>query len=133
MSATTNLALAYNPVFLGIRFLLELFALYCFGLWGWRRVPGPLRYVAVVAIPVVVAIVWGDFATPGDEARSGDWQWPDPAPWPPSAPPPHGIRDDERRCHVVRRLVEAPAVVRRATVAGWGPLFAQSKGDQPVP
>lgn len=88
MSATTNLALAYNPVFLGIRFLLELFALYCFGLWGWRRVPGPLRYVAVVAVPVVVAIVWGDFATPGDEARSGEttfdtpdrcaccWRWP---------------------------------------------------------
>ncbi|MEU6876089.1 YrdB family protein [Streptomyces sp. NPDC046751] len=80
MSATTNLALAYNPVFLGIRFLLELFALYCFGLWGWRRVPGPLRYVAVVAIPMVVAIVWGDFATPGDEARSGETMFDTPGP-----------------------------------------------------
>ena len=27
----------------------------------------------------------------------------------------------------------APAATRRAAVSGWGPLFAHSKGDQPVP
>ncbi|MFJ6381750.1 YrdB family protein [Kitasatospora sp. NPDC092039] len=79
-TTTTDLALAYNPVFLGLRFLLELFALYGFGVWGWRKAPGALRYLAVVAIPVVVAVVWGDFATAGDEARSGETTFDTPGP-----------------------------------------------------
>ncbi|MFC9758449.1 YrdB family protein [Streptomyces sp. NPDC056921] len=80
MSTTTDLALAYNPAFLGLRFLLEVFALFCFGLWGRRRVPSPLRHLAAVAIPVAVAIVWGDFATAGDEARSGGTTFNTPGP-----------------------------------------------------
>ncbi|GAA3017462.1 YrdB family protein [Kitasatospora sp. NPDC006786] len=80
MNTTTDLALAYTPVFLGLRFLLELFALYGFGVWGWRKAPGALKYLAVVAIPVVVAVVWGDFATAGDEARSGETTFDTPGP-----------------------------------------------------
>lgn len=34
--------------------------------------PGALRFVIVVAVPALVAVAWGVFATPGDESRSGD-------------------------------------------------------------
>lgn len=75
-----TLALAYSPAFLGLRFLLEVCALVCFGLWGWRRAPGRLRYLAVIAIPVAVAFAWGDFATAGDAARSGETTFDTPGP-----------------------------------------------------
>ncbi|MFI6344662.1 YrdB family protein [Streptomyces sp. NPDC050560] len=65
-------ALAYSPAMLGLRFLLELVALACFAYWAWKTAPGAMRYVGVVVAPVVVAVLWGVFATPGDESRSGD-------------------------------------------------------------
>ncbi|MGW6055928.1 YrdB family protein [Streptomyces sp. NPDC055189] len=64
--------LGYNPAVLGLRFVLEVTALVCFGYWAWRVSPGALRFVAVVAVPLLVAIAWGVFATPGDESRSGN-------------------------------------------------------------
>ncbi|MET9621748.1 MULTISPECIES: YrdB family protein [unclassified Streptomyces] len=54
-----------------MRFVLELLALTCFGLWAWAAVPAPLRYVSVVAVPLAVAALWGVFATPDDASRSG--------------------------------------------------------------
>ncbi|MFP3986796.1 YrdB family protein [Streptomyces sp. E11-3] len=63
--------LGYHPAMLGLRFLLELTALACFGYWAWWVSSGGLRYVAVVGVPVLVAVAWGVFATPGDESRSG--------------------------------------------------------------
>lgn len=62
----------YHPVMLGLRFGLEITALVCFGYWAWRVCPGALRYVAVVAVPLLVAFAWGTFATPGDASRGGD-------------------------------------------------------------
>lgn len=64
--------LGYHPAMLGLRFVLEVTALACFGYWAWRVSPGALRFVTVVAVPVLVAVAWGVFATPGDESRSGD-------------------------------------------------------------
>ncbi|MFE1954684.1 MULTISPECIES: YrdB family protein [Streptomyces] len=64
--------LGYHPAMLGLRFVLEVTALVCFGYWAWKVSPGALRYVAVVAVPLLVAVAWGVFATPGDESRSGD-------------------------------------------------------------
>ncbi|QLE76449.1 DUF2568 domain-containing protein [Streptomyces rectiverticillatus] len=43
----------------------------CFGLWAWVTAPAPLQYVFVVAVPLVAAVLWGVFATPGDASRSG--------------------------------------------------------------
>ncbi|MFF1301587.1 DUF2568 domain-containing protein [Streptomyces sp. NPDC058307] len=51
--------------------MLELVALVCFGVWAWATLPGPLRYVGVVAVPVFVAVLWGALATPDDASRSG--------------------------------------------------------------
>ncbi|WP_405476104.1 YrdB family protein [Streptomyces sp. NBC_00009] len=61
----------FHPLSLGVRFVLELVALVCFGLWAWAVVPGFLRYVCVVAVPLIVAVLWGVFATPDDASRSG--------------------------------------------------------------
>ncbi|EMF55877.1 MULTISPECIES: YrdB family protein [Streptomyces] len=75
-----TIALAYNPFFLALRFLLEVFALGCYAVWGWRAVPGPLRFVAAIAVPVAMAMLWGNFATAGDEARSGETTFDTPGP-----------------------------------------------------
>ncbi|MFE5488260.1 YrdB family protein [Streptomyces sp. NPDC056527] len=56
---------------LAVRFVLELVSLACFAVWAWTTTPGPLRYVLVVVAPVLVAVLWGVFATPGDKSRSG--------------------------------------------------------------
>ncbi|MEU0941363.1 YrdB family protein [Streptomyces canus] len=61
----------FRPWALGVRFVLELAALACFGFWAWVTAPAPLRYVSVIAVPVVVAVLWGAFATPDDASRSG--------------------------------------------------------------
>jgi hypothetical protein len=61
----------FHPWALGVRFVLELLALTCFGLWAWVAAPASLRYVAVIAVPLLVAVLWGAFATPDDASRSG--------------------------------------------------------------
>ena len=60
-----------HPVNLAVRFLLELGALIACGMWGWRMSDGWFRYVLAVAIPVILAIIWGMFAVPNDPSRSG--------------------------------------------------------------
>ncbi|GAA2077588.1 hypothetical protein GCM10009801_33790 [Streptomyces albiaxialis] len=78
----TPLALAYHPFFLGLRFVLELFALGCFALWAWRGTPGPwpVRFLAAVALVVAVGWAWGAFAVSGDESRSGETDYETPGP-----------------------------------------------------
>ncbi|MFE2720700.1 DUF2568 domain-containing protein [Streptomyces mirabilis] len=61
----------FRPLALGVRFVFELVALVCFGLWAWDAAPASLRYVSVVAVPLAVAVLWGVFATPDDASRSG--------------------------------------------------------------
>ncbi len=75
-----TIALAYTPLFLALRFLLEAFALGCYATWGWRKAPGPLRVVAAIAVPVGMALLWGTFATADDEARSGETTFDTPGP-----------------------------------------------------
>ncbi|MER7174426.1 YrdB family protein [Streptomyces mesophilus] len=66
------LALANNDAMYAVRFLLELLSLFCFGVWAWRKVPSPWRWLAVVALPVAVGWAWGTFAVPDDPSRSGE-------------------------------------------------------------
>ena len=56
---------------LALRFGLELVALAGLALAAWRWTPGPARLVAVVAAPLVAAVVWGTFNVVGDPSRSG--------------------------------------------------------------
>jgi hypothetical protein len=63
--------MAYHPINLGVRFLLEIAALIAMGYWGWHQSDGALRYVLAIGIPVVAAALWGTFAVPDDKSRSG--------------------------------------------------------------
>lgn len=56
---------------LGLRFLLEIAALAGFGFAGWRAMPAPWHWLAVLAFPLVAAVAWGVFNVPGDPSRSG--------------------------------------------------------------
>ena len=60
-----------HPLNLIIRFLLELAALIAAGNWGWKQNDGWTRWVLVIGIPLLIAIVWGTFAVPNDPSRSG--------------------------------------------------------------
>lgn len=54
-----------------LRFLLELTAFAGWGYGAWQLADGPWRVLLVVLVPLAVAALWGVFATPGDESRSG--------------------------------------------------------------
>lgn len=56
---------------LALRFGLELAALAGFGTFAWRQTSGPLRWVAVLALPLVAAAAWTAFNVPDDPSRSG--------------------------------------------------------------
>jgi hypothetical protein len=60
-----------NPINLGFRFLLELAALVIYGYWGWNASDSALRYLLVLALPLIAAILWGTFAVLDDPSRSG--------------------------------------------------------------
>lgn len=56
---------------LALRFGLELGALAALGAAAWRLTSGPMRWVAVIVVPVVAAILWGVFNVVDDPSRSG--------------------------------------------------------------
>ncbi|MBO6718704.1 MAG: YrdB family protein [Rhizobiaceae bacterium] len=56
---------------LGLRFMLELAALAGLGVAGWRTVPAPWNWLAVIALPLGAAALWGVFNVPDDPSRSG--------------------------------------------------------------
>ena len=64
--------MAYHPLNLALRFLLELAALAAMASHGWQLTDNrPLRILAAVAVPLVAASLWGVFAVPEDPSRSG--------------------------------------------------------------
>ena len=54
-----------------LRFVLEIWALVVYGYWGLHQSFGVFNYVLMVALPVVVAVLWGTFAVIEDPSRSG--------------------------------------------------------------
>jgi len=60
-----------NKINLGYRFLLEMVALAVYGYWGWNVSDSALRYLLVLVLPLVAAIIWGTFAVLDDPSRSG--------------------------------------------------------------
>lgn len=61
-----------HPFNLAIRFLLEIAALVCLGIWGWNQSDGWFRYVLAPGLPALIGAIWGIFAVPGDPSRSGN-------------------------------------------------------------
>ena len=61
-----------HPLNLAIRFLLELTALAIMGYWGWKQGDGFIRFVLIIGIPLLAAVIWGTFNVLGDPSRSGE-------------------------------------------------------------
>lgn len=57
---------------LALRFGLELAALTGLGLAAWTLASGPVRWAAVIVVPVAAAAVWGVFNVLDDPSRSGN-------------------------------------------------------------
>ena len=58
--------MGYHPVNLALRFFLELAALFFIGRWGWVQHEGLWRYVRVIGLPLIAAMLWGVFRVPND-------------------------------------------------------------------
>ncbi len=56
---------------LALRFGLELAAFTGLAMAAWKLSSGNLRWVTVVAVPVIAAAIWGVFNVVGDPSRSG--------------------------------------------------------------
>src|SRR5690606_19890911 len=67
-----ELGMANNPLNLGLRFLLELVALFAVGYWGWTQHQGVMRFVLAIGLPALLAAAWGIFRVPGDASASGE-------------------------------------------------------------
>jgi hypothetical protein len=62
-----------RDVNLGVRFLLELCALWALGYWGWRAADMLLlKIVLAVGAPLAAALVWGMFVAPKATRRLRD-------------------------------------------------------------
>jgi hypothetical protein len=64
--------MAYHPLNLAFRFVLELAALAAMASYGWHLTEHTApRLVAAIGLPLLAAAMWGVFAVPGDRSRSG--------------------------------------------------------------
>jgi hypothetical protein len=61
-----------HPLNLILRFLLELIVIFAVGVWGWKQSEGWTRFAFAIGIPLIMMIIWGTFAVPGDPSRSGN-------------------------------------------------------------
>ena len=57
---------------LALRLGLEIGALIGLGLAAWTQTDGAARWVAVVAVPLAAAALWGTFNVVDDPSRSGE-------------------------------------------------------------
>jgi len=60
-----------GPAQAGFRFVIEILAITSWAIVGWNITDGPLRFVLVVALPIVAATVWATFRAPGDHSAGG--------------------------------------------------------------
>jgi len=63
--------MAYHPLNLAVRFVMEIAALVALGYWGFVQHTGVWQFVLALGLPLLAAITWGTFAVPGDPSRSG--------------------------------------------------------------
>jgi hypothetical protein len=61
-----------RPWNLALRLGLELAALIGLGLAAWSQTDGAVRWIAVIALPLVGATLWGTFNVLDDPSRSGE-------------------------------------------------------------
>lgn len=56
-----------HPANLMLRFLLELVGLVAFAYWGWSW-GDPWRWPLAIGLPLIAAVIWATFRTPGDNS-----------------------------------------------------------------
>lgn len=59
-----------NPINLGFRFLLELVGLVAMGYWGWHLGEGGLRWIWMLGVPLIAALLWGTFRVDNDPGKA---------------------------------------------------------------
>lgn len=57
---------------LALRFGLEVAAFAGLTVAAWRFTSAPVRWIAIGAVPVAAAVIWGTFNVVGDPSRSGE-------------------------------------------------------------
>lgn len=60
-----------HPLNLGLRFILEMTAIFAVAYWGWSQHEGWTKFVLAFGLPILFALIWGIFAVPNDPSRSG--------------------------------------------------------------
>jgi len=63
--------MAYHPLNLALRFILELLVLFIAAYWAWTTQSGMEKYISIITQPIAIATIWGVFAVPNDPSRSG--------------------------------------------------------------
>lgn len=59
-----------HPINLALRFLLEIYALFALGYWGWTQHAGIWRFLWTIGLPLISAAIWGIFRVPGDPGKA---------------------------------------------------------------
>lgn len=59
-----------HPINLGLRFILEMAALFSLGFWGWQKGEGGVRYILAFGIPMIAAALWATFRVPNDPGNA---------------------------------------------------------------
>lgn len=65
--------LAEHPANLLLRFMLEMASLVVVGQWGWyvgAESPLAVRLLLAIGLPLVMAVLWAIFRTPGDASSA---------------------------------------------------------------
>jgi hypothetical protein len=62
--------MANHPLNLTLRFILELFAIFAYGYWGWTEHVSPIRFLWSFGSIILVAVVWRTFRVPGDPGNA---------------------------------------------------------------
>lgn len=57
---------------LALRLGLEIGALTGLGVAAWNQTDGAIRWIAVIALPLIAAALWGTFNVLDDPSRSGE-------------------------------------------------------------
>ncbi len=60
-----------HPLNLALRLLLEIALLIIAGVWGYHLSESWSRFLLMILCPLLIAVLWGVFAVPGDPSRSG--------------------------------------------------------------
>jgi hypothetical protein len=69
LSMTDRWPLPLHPLNAALRFALELVALGLFGRWGFMCRTADARYLWMLVLPLLAAVIWGTFTVPGDPSR----------------------------------------------------------------